>query len=150
MAELESNFARFATVPKTGGASFVNATGANTFGLSTNTQTIFTAGIKGAVVSSVFVLSNDTVALIAHLYIEDGGVLRPICALTVPANSGTNGTVLPLDLLSAANASFLPINNQGKRELHLPNSALLKVGFAAAVSATRTAWVTANGNDFVD
>jgi hypothetical protein len=148
-AELEvDNLARFATELNIDGNSIVNATGANTFGSDANTVVVFTAGAQGSLVDSIRVLSDDSAAKILHLYVKIGANIYPISAVTVALGSGTNGTALPVDPLSNANASHLPISNQGKRYLRLPAGATIIAGVFAAMTAAKTMWVQVTGLDF--
>lgn len=148
MALENDNKPRFATELNIGGNSIVNATGANTFGLNTNTVVCFTAGANGSLVDSIRILSDDSANKIVHLYVNDGGTLYPLGAYTVALGSGTNGTALPVDPLSNANSSHQPISNQGKRQIRLPAGAQIIAGVAAAVTAAKTIWVSVSGLDF--
>ncbi|MHB1278261.1 MAG: hypothetical protein ACYC1Q_07675 [Bacteroidia bacterium] len=148
--ELEvDNLARFAGILNTDGGIIDDTAIANTFGSNANTVDCFTAGPFGALVDSIEVVSTDSAIKILHLYIDKGaGDPIPLGAFSIPLNSGSNGAVLPFDVLSNANTSHLPISNQGKRYIRLEAGWTIKAGILAALTATKKIWVNCSGLDF--
>jgi len=131
----EKNKPVFGTIPESGTLLFTDAASAHTYNVNANLFAVITGSQKGTLVDSLFVVSNDTVNRLMAIYLRDGADLMPIGIFNVPANSGTNGTVLPFDLLSNANASNLPISNQGKRYIRLANGQELVAGILTVPSA---------------
>jgi hypothetical protein len=141
----ERNFAVFGTEIINGVVQFTNASATDAFPAVANAQTIITAAGEGTLIDSIRALSDDSVNRNINLYIKDGGTIIPIGTFTVPLNAGTNGTVLPLDVLSHTAASHHAINNQGKRYLRLKPGQLLIASIPVAPSATKNIFVIASG-----
>jgi len=114
----------------------------------TGLKLLFTAGADDSDVDSIIVTSNDTAARILVLYVTRGGVDYIIGTITVGAGAGTDGFNFSLDLLNPINFQGLPINNIGKPYLRLKSGDTVKVAVTTAVTAAKTIYLSAFGQDY--
>lgn len=140
---------KVANVPN-GGVGLIQAS-ANTVTLGSNTNgaTAYTAGTAGGRVMSLTAVTDDTVTVNVFVYIYRGSTVIPLGLVNVPLNSGnTNAARFNVDFLDGVNILGLPIDNTGKRYIPLMPNDLLKVGALANLTAAKTCWVSAHGNDY--
>jgi hypothetical protein len=140
----------FANKPERGFASIVTADGAAA--LDTNSaawKEILTAPADGLLVDSLIVASNDSAARVLAVAVKVGSTINLIGCVSIPANSGTNGTVAAVDLLANTILLGLPISAQGKRFIRLKPTEILVVGTTSAVTAALSVRVSASGVSFV-
>lgn len=140
----EKNKPVFGTIPYGDAIGFTDASAAHTYNVNTNLTVVLTGDQKGVICDSLYIVSNDSVARTVSIYIRDGAVLRLIGVFIVAAGSGTNGTALPVDVLSNANSPHLPISNQGKRYIRLLAGEEIVAGILAATSAGKFVNVVAS------
>ena len=126
----------FANVVRTAFGEIANAQGGSTIDSQSNYVDLITAAGDGLLVDGVIVTSNDSAARVVILAIKVSGTYRPLGAVSVAANSGTNGTAVSIDMLSGAVLVGFPINNQGKRFLRLANGEALAFKTTTAVTNT--------------
>ena len=126
----------FANVVRTAFGEITNATGGSTIDSQNNYVDLITAAGDGLLVDGVIVTSNDSAARVVILAIKVSGTYIPLGAVSVAANSGTNGTVVSIDMLSGAVLVGFPINNQGKRFIRLATGEALAFKVTSAVTNT--------------
>lgn len=126
----------FANVVRTAYGEIANAQGGSAIDSQSNYVDLITAAGDGLLVDGVIVTSNDSAARVVILAVKVGSAYRPIGAVNVAANSGTNGTAVSIDMLSGAVLVGLPINNQGKRFLRLASGEALAFKVTSAVTNT--------------
>lgn len=116
---------------KTPGVSIANADG-------TTAKTLYTAGADDAVMKSLMITSDDSAAQNVQVILNDGSTDRVLGTVPVPANAGTNGTIVAVDAFSATMLPGLPVDQNGKRVLPLQATHVVKLKSVAAVTAAKT------------
>ncbi len=140
---------KVANVPNGGVALIAASANTVTLGSNTNGATAYTAGTAGGRVMSLTAVTDDTVTVNVFVYIYRGSTVIPLGLVNVPLNSGnTNAARFNVDFLDGVNILGLPIDNTGKRYIPLMPNDLLKVGALANLTAAKTCWVSAHGNDY--
>lgn len=114
----------------------------------TATKTLFTAGADDSDVDSIIVTSNDTAARILVLYVTRSAVDYILGSVTIQAGAGTDGFNFTFDFINFINIPGLPMNNVGKQYLRLKTGDTLKVAVTTAVTAAKTIYVSAFGQDY--
>ena len=140
---------KVANVPNGGVGVIAASSNTVTLGSNTNGATAYTAGSAGGRVMSLTAVTDDTVTVNVFVYIYRGTTVIPIGLVNVPLSSGnTNAARFNVDFLDGINIVGLPIDNTGKRYIPLMPNDLLKVGALANLTAAKTCWVQASGNDY--
>jgi len=140
---------KVANVPNGGVGVIAASSNTVTLGSNTNGATAYTAGSAGGRVMSLTAVTDDTVTVNVFVYIYRGTTVIPIGLVNVPLSSGnTNAARFNVDFLDGINIVGLPIDNTGKRYIPLMPNDLLKVGALANLTAAKTCWVSAHGNDY--
>jgi len=114
-----------------------NATG-------TALQTILTAGTDGGALTELTATSTDTAVIIVELHINNGTISSKIGEVSIPAGSGTNGTLPAIDLLAAAT---LPIVNSDGAVI-LQGTFLFQVNAKVAITAATELHITGVGGNY--
>jgi hypothetical protein len=115
---------------------------------TTTAQTAFTSGSDDPVVKAINVASTDTAARVLSLFVNDGSSDILIGRVSIPANSGNNGTAAAIDLLGGTLLPSLPYDANGKRILPLPAGYILKAGTTTTVTSAQSITVTAMAEDY--
>ena len=132
----------FAQTPKCGMVQVVNADG-------TNSKIVYTAGANGSKITALLAASNDSSARIFLIRITRSAVNYVLTAVSIPANSGTDGTAPSVDLLSSSMFTGLPVDNDGQKYLLLESGDTLTVALStSAVTSGKTVHFKAIGADF--
>ncbi len=140
---------KVANVPNGGVGVIAASSNTVTLGSNTNGATAYTAGTAGGRVMSLTAVTDDTVTVNVFVYIYRGSTVIPLGLVNVPLSSGnTNAARFNVDFLDGVNIVGLPIDNTGKRYIPLMPNDLLKVGALANLTAAKTCWVSAHGNDY--
>jgi len=138
-----------ANVPNGGVALIAGSSNTVTLGSNTNGVAAYTAGADGGRVMSLTAVTDDTVTVNVFVYIYRSTTVIPLGLVNVPLSSGnTNAARFNVDFLDGVNIVGLPIDNTGKRYIPLMPNDVLKVGALANLSANKTCWVQASGNDY--
>lgn len=138
-----------ANVPNGGVALIAGSSNTVTLGSNANGATAYTAGADGGRVMSLTAVTDDTVTVNVFVYIYRSTTVIPLGLVNVPLSSGnTNAARFNVDFLDGVNIVGLPIDNTGKRYIPLMPNDVLKVGALANLSANKTCWVQASGNDY--
>ena len=149
MALAAKNIPVVANVPNGGVALIAASSNTVTLGSNTNGATAYTAGTAGGRVMSLTAVTDDTVTVNVFVYIYRGTTVIPLGLVNVPLSSGnTNAARFNVDFLDGINIVGLPIDNTGKRYIPLMPNDVLKVGAGANLTAAKTCWVSAHGNDY--
>lgn len=149
MALSAGQIPKVANVPNGGVALIAASANTVTLGSNTNGATAYTAGTAGGRVMSLTAVTDDTVTVNVFVYIYRGSTVIPLGLVNVPLSSGnTNAARFNVDFLDGINIVGLPIDNTGKRYIPLMPNDVLKVGAAANLTAAKTCWVSAHGNDY--
>jgi len=149
MALAAKNIPVVANVPNGGVALIAASSNTVTLGSNTNGATAYTAGSSGGRVMSLTAVTDDTVTVNVFVYIYRGSTVIPLGLVNVPLSSGnTNAAKYNVDFLDGVNIVGLPIDNTGKRYIPLMANDILKVGALANLTAGKTCWVQASGNDY--
>jgi hypothetical protein len=138
-----------ANVPNGGVGAIVASSNVVTLGSNTNGATAYTAGSKGGRVMSLTAVTDDTVTVNVFVWILRGSTVIPLGLVNVPLSSGnTNAARFNVDFLNGANIVGLPVDNAGRQYIPLMPNDVLRVGSAAGLTAAKTCWVQASGNDY--
>jgi hypothetical protein len=131
------------------GVAALTGTTIGTLGSNTNGITIYTAGASGGRVMSLTGTTDDTVTVNVFIYIYRGSTVLPIGLVNVPLSSGnTFAAKTNVDFLNGANIVGLPIDNSGRQYIPLLANDVLKATTLANLTAAKTCWVVASGNDY--
>lgn len=140
---------KVANVPNGGVALIAASANTVTLGSNTNGLAIYTAGTSGGRVMSLTAVTDDTVTVNVFIYIYRGSTVIPLGLVNVPLSSGnTFAARYNVDLLDGINIVGLPVDNTGKRYIPLMANDVLKCGALANLTAAKTCWVHASGNDY--
>lgn len=115
---------------------------------TTTLKTVFTASANDSDVKALLAASTDSAAINLQIYISRGGTDYQIGCVNIPANSGTNGVANAVDLLNGTNIPGLLVDSAGKLYLALKTGDTLRVACLATMTAAKTLWVTAIGQDY--
>lgn len=149
MALTAGQIPKVANVPNGGVGLIVGSSNTVTLGSNTNGVTVYTAGAAGGRVMSLTAVTDDTVTVNVFVYIYRGTTVIPIGLVNVPLSSGnTNAARFNVDFLDGVNIVGMPIDNTGKRYIPLMANDVLKVGALANLTAAKTCFVHASGNDY--
>ena len=149
MALAAKNIPVVANVPNGGVALIAASSNTVTLGSNTNGATAYTAGTAGGRVMSLTAVTDDTVTVNVFVWILRSSTVIPIGLVNVPLSSGnTNAARFNVDFLDGINIVGLPIDNTGKRYIPLLAGDVLRVGALANLTAAKTCWVQASGNDY--
>jgi hypothetical protein len=149
MALAAKNIPVVANVPNGGVALIAASANTVTLGSNTNGATAYTAGTAGGRVMSLTAVTDDTVTVNVFVWILRGATVIPIALVNVPLSSGnTNAARFNVDFLDGVNIVGLPLDNTGKRYIPLLAGDVLRVGALANLTAAKTCWVSAHGNDY--
>ena len=149
MALAAKNIPIVANVPNGGVALIAASANTVTIGVNTNGATAYTAGTGGGRVMSLTAVTDDTVTVNVFAWILRGATVIPLGLVNVPLSSGnTNAARYNVDFLDGTNILGLPIDNTGKRYIPLMANDILRVGALANLTAAKTCWVSAHGNDY--
>jgi hypothetical protein len=123
--------------------TFVNADG-------TAYKTVFTAAADDSDLKALIVASNDTSAVNIEISVTRSAVDYVIGTVNVPIGAGMSATGAQpaVDLLNSSSMPGLPLDSAGKRYLPLKTGDTVKVRPLAAVTSTKTVYVTALGQDY--
>ena len=140
---------KVANVPNGGVALIAASANTVTLGSNTNGATCYTAGTAGGRVMSLTAVTDDTVTVNVFVWILRSSTVIPLGLVNVPLSSGnTNAARFIVDFLDGINILGLPIDNSGKRYIPLMPNDVLRVGALANLTAAKTCWVHASGNDY--
>lgn len=141
----------FGKQPRAGCINFVQGTDtAGTYKAS------FTAGANGSKVVAVIVASGDTAVAHKMTMAYNNATTRFIIgSLTIPINSGTDGSTPSVDLLAGLTTATgtpinngLPLDNDGQKYLFIEVGSTLDFTFATALTASTRIDVTIIYADF--
>lgn len=103
---------------------------------SAKLKTIFTAGASGAIVDKFTLSSTNAAAILVYIFTWDGVTsIKFKRAVSVPANSGTDGTAAIVDVISPTTAGDLPQDSTGKKYMRLKANHSVVIGVATAPAA---------------
>lgn len=114
---------------------------------STDTTTkkiLVTAGTDGTLIDNISATSDDTVDIIAVLTLNDATTDFQIGEVTIPAGSGTDGTLPSVNLLDSTKLPFL----QARGGLPLETLWTLKINAKVTMTAAKTLAIVAYGGDY--
>lgn len=131
----------FVDAAKTGLVQAVNADG-------TNAKTIVTAGSNGSKVVSLIATSDDSSARAFKISIVRSGTAYVIGTVSIPANSGTNGSTATVNLLGSGLLPGLAIDNDGQSYLLLESGDTLTATLttSAVTAAKVVSFIATYGN----
>ena len=149
MALAAKNIPVVANVPNGGVGLIVASSNTVTLGSDTNGVSIYTASSAGGRCMSLTAVTDDTVTVNVFVWILRSSTVIPLGLVNVPLSSGnTNAARFNVDFLDGVNIVGLPIDNTGKRYIPLMPNDVLRVGALANLTAAKTCWVHASGNDY--
>jgi hypothetical protein len=119
----------------------------------TTPKLLFTAGADDTDVDAIIVTSNDTSSQKIVLYITRSAVDYLLSTVNVPNGAGTDAFNPSVDLLAivpvaSGGLTSLTLNNMGKQYLRLKSGDTLKVATTVAITAAKTVWISAFGQDY--
>lgn len=131
----------FAQTPKITPAAFTNADSANT------KKTIVTAGSDGSKVVAVTATSTETAnARVAQIWLTRSATSYLLASCNIPVNSGFDGTVATVNLLSLFTG--LPTDNDGQVYLFLESGDTLQASTTTQVASGKEVDITAIFGNF--
>lgn len=137
-----------ANVPN-GGVGVLTGTSIGTLGSNTNGVTIYTAGTEGARVMSLTGVTDDTVTVNVFIYIYRSTTVIPLGLVNLPLSSGnTFAAKSNVDFLNGTNIFGLPLDNTGRQYIPLMPNDVLRCTSLANLTAAKSAWIHASGNDY--
>jgi len=107
-------------------------------GDTTTAKILYTGGTNDSVVKAIQITSLDTSARGLNLWANVAGTYYLLGCIPVPAVSGGNTTIAPVDGLSATYMPGLPYDANGKKVLPLQAGATLYANAVATVANTIT------------
>jgi hypothetical protein len=125
-----------ANIIQTSFGEIANAQSGSSYDSQSDYVDIITAGGDGLLIDEIIITSNDSAARVAVIARKVSSTYRPIGAVSIPANAGTNGTTAAIDALSGAIIAGLAINSQGKRYIRLDAGEGLAFKTTTAVTNT--------------
>jgi hypothetical protein len=150
MADLTAGMIPLVANVPNGGVGLLTGTTVGTLGSNTNGVTVYTAGTSGGRVYHLVASTDDTVAVNVNVYILRGGAtVIPLGLVNVPLSSGnTSGVLAFRDFLVSTAIYGLPADSTGKFYIPLMPNDVLRVTTLANLTAAKTCWITASGNDY--
>lgn len=130
----------------------LNAASAGALGADTNGVTVCTVGSFGGRVTALVLNTDDTAAVNVLVYIKNGSTIKPLGIVNVAASSGNLGTVAAVDALIGSGVTLvgMPVDNTGKRFIHLGASEELKISALANMTAAKKLYATAIYSNYVN
>lgn len=110
-------------------------------------KTLFTAGASGSKITSISAVSDDTAARVIQLSVLRGGTNYPIATVNVPIGSGSDGTIVAVDLMSLTLSPWLPLDNDGEAYILLKSGDVLQAKALTSITAAKTMTLLAQGGD---
>ena len=144
----------FPQTPNLYSADLLNATGTFAFaansGTTTNLVALVTAGANGSLVEGINVTNSDATNpyVLQLLFLPSGGKLQLLASVNIPANSGFDGTHMPVQLLNTTNTPGLPVDANNNSYFYIPINGVLYVGTTAQIAANKQVTAVAIGGDF--
>jgi hypothetical protein len=129
------------------GASTVGATALTADGIAADAKAIYTAGAYGGIVESITLVTDDTAAVQARLYILDGATVKPLGSISIPLRSGDTAAAVAVD--GMATIPSLPLNSVYKKYIPLKANCVLKLAVSVAMTANKYLIGTTTGVDFI-
>lgn len=149
MADLTAGMIPIVANVPNGGVAVLTGTTIGTLGSNTNGFAIYTAGTSGGRVMSLTAVTDDTVTSNIFVYILRGATVIPLGLVNIPLSSGnTNAAKANVDFLNGSNIFGLPIDNVGRQYIPLKANDVLKATTLAALTAAKSVWIHASGNDY--
>lgn len=115
---------------------------------TTVAKLLFTAGANDSDVKSIIVTSNDTAAINLALYVTRSAVDYLLGTINIPISAGTTGSVVSVDLINTTSIPGLALDSAAKAYLPLKTGDTLKVGPIVTMTAGKTCYVSAFGQDY--
>jgi hypothetical protein len=124
------------------GLTFVPADSALTL------KTLYTASTNDAVIKTLSACSDDSVARVIDVLINDGTTDFMVGSVSVPITAGTTGAVAVADFLGGTVMTHLSYDSTGKRVLLLKGGYVLKVRNQTVITAAKTVTVWASIEEY--
>lgn len=119
---------------------------------TTNLLSVFTAGTNGSRVNSIIISTTDTAAVNCFIVQNAGGAagtLSIVGQVNVPITSGTLASIVSTDALSSTVTVGLPIDNNGKRFIHMQANDILYVGVTSVtMTSGKLLFINVMGEDY--
>ena len=118
---------------------------------TTNLVALVTGGTNGSRVTSIILATTDTAANNVFLVLDPGGAGTALAILgqvNVPLQSGTTASVLAVDALSSTVTGGLPVDNNGKRFIHLAATYKLYISVVGAMTAGKVLFAAAQYENY--
>lgn len=135
--------------PKTS-VGVLSAATAGSLGTTTNAVIVVTADVKGCIIDSLVVNTNDTTAINLFVSIvgSDGTTVKPLGIVNVPFSSGNAANTLNVNLLNSLVLLGTATDQYGKNIIRLGPSETLRVSTLANMTAAKSCYVTAQYSDY--
>lgn len=114
----------------------------------TTAKQIFDPSAEGSRVDGIAITSDDTVARVALLQINNGSTIAPLGHITIPAGAGTNGSVAVVSGLNRGNLPWLKIDSNGNPYINLNSGMNLEIKMLTAITAAKTIGITVLGANY--
>lgn len=99
------------------------------------------------VVRAMIATTDDTSVIVVDVYFFDGENERQIAAVSVPVESGTDGSAVGVDLLNGVDSPWVQVDANGNNVVRLGDRETLRVGVASAPGAGKRLDVISLGDD---
>jgi len=117
---------------------------------TTTKKTIFTAGANGSILKDLGITSTDTSNRTVQLWINVGGAGtdRLLGSIVVTALAGTDGAILPIDVMRSTVFPFFEYDAFGNRVMYLKAGTTLKAASLVTVTAAKEIDFVGSGLDY--
>lgn len=133
----------FVQTPKITPAAFTNSDSANT------KKTIHTAGANGSKIVAILASSTETAnARVAQIWLTRSATSYLLGSVNIPLNSGFDGTVVAVNILSRAMLPWLPVDNDGQPYFFLESGDTLQASTTTQVASGKEVDILAIGANF--
>ena len=113
-----------------------------TSSIAINTQfEVLSSSISDRRLYGFAVLSDDIVAQTVKIHLDDGVSRMQVCAVSIPASSGTNGTIATTDVFASSTGQsvFLKrVDPNGLAYFNLPAGWSILMEYSTALAVTET------------
>ncbi len=122
-------------------ATIVNADG-------TTAKSLISAGADDTKITGIALTTDDSAAVNVQVILNDGSNDTVIGIVNVPITSGFAASIPGVNGMNATDLPHLPIDSAGNPYIMLKTGHSLKVAALAAVTAAKTLYAVALGEDF--
>lgn len=130
----------FPLTVKNAAVTFVNSD-------STTEKTLLSGGTNGTRIDTISATSDDTVARVFTIALNDGSTSYKVGEVSIPITSGTDGATVAVKVLDGSSTKLIPwLDSSGS--IFLANGWSLKLTAKVAVTSGKTITFVVQGGDY--